>query len=74
MSRQHFTFTHDGHRFAVEEQSSAGVTDAHAPDARVTWCVRMDGASVLEFRGDFPYREDDLKKRVLEWYALQKAR
>ena len=74
MTTQRYEFTHDGHRFTVEEESSSGRADAHAPDAHVTWCVRMDGESVLEFRGDFPYREDDLRKRVLEWYELQKAR
>lgn len=60
-------FEHDGHRFEAAEQRADG------PDApAVRWDVRMDGATVLEFRGDYPYRDDDVRRRVLEWYAIQK--
>ena len=71
MATHRVEFTHDSHRFAIEERTTA-VPSAHAPDARVEWHVRMDGQTVLEFSGDYPYRDEDLKKRVLEWYALQK--
>jgi len=35
--------------------------------------VRMDGAPALEFRGPYPYRDEDVRARVLEWYAIQRA-
>ena len=70
------TFEHDGHRFETAE----GVSDPPAAaggvpgERRVRWVVRMDGAEVLEFSGPYPYRDDDVRKRVLEWYEIQKPR
>ena len=73
MATHRFEFTHDGHVFSVDERSTTGApARADDGDDRVSWCVRMDGATVLEFSGHFPYRDDDLRKRVLEWYSLQR--
>ncbi len=71
MATHRLEFSHDGHRFTIEERSTAVPAARHA-DARLSWCVRMDGETVLEFSGAYPYRDEDLEKRVLEWYALQK--
>ena len=62
------TFEHDGHRFESTEQvgGSAGVAEPS-----VHWVVLMDGQPALEFRGPHPYRDEDVRKRVLEWYAIQ---
>jgi hypothetical protein len=60
-------FEHDGHHFEAVEQVQDG------PEPQVRWDVRLDGASVLEFRGEYPYRDDDVRRRVLEWYGIQKA-
>ena len=68
--RRQIRFEHDGHRFEADER----VPDPGAPDPQVIWDVRMDGAAVLEFRGEYPYRDDDVERRVLEWYAIQKPR
>ena len=70
MTRRQIRFEHDGHRFeAVERIPAPG-----APDPQMIWDVRMDGDPVLEFRGEYPYRDDDIQKRVVEWYAIQKPR
>jgi len=62
-------FEHDGHRFeGVEEASTGGA------ERRVHWVIHMDGAPALEFRGPYPYRDEDVRKRVLEWYAIQRHR
>lgn len=69
MSERRISFEHDGHRFdAVERRSSAG----SMREARVAWAVTMDGAPALEFEGPYPYRDDDVHKRVLAWYAIQR--
>jgi hypothetical protein len=67
MDQRRVVFDHEGHRF--EATLRRGDT---APEAVVSWDVRMDGALVLEFRGEFPYRDDDIRKRILEWYGIQK--
>jgi hypothetical protein len=69
MAVSRLEFMHDDHRFTIEERSRE-VPAARAPEA--SWCVKMDGETVLEFSGEYPYRDEDLRKRVLEWYALQK--
>ena len=67
---RHVAFEHDGHRFEAAERrrTSAAAADA----ARVAWVVTLDGAPALEFEGPYPYRDDDVRKRVVEWYAIQK--
>ena len=60
-------FEHDGHRFVVAEREIAP-----APERRVKWVVEMDGKQVLEFQGAYPYRDEDVRKRILEWYGIQK--
>ncbi len=72
MTDRRITFEHDGHRFdAVQserEPAAGGVAER-----RVEWVVWMDGDRVLEFRGEYPYRDADVRKRVLEWYGIQKG-
>jgi hypothetical protein len=61
-------FEHDGHRFeTVEHAGHHGLSDSH-----VRWEILMDGRVVLEFAGPFRYRDHDVKKRVVEWYEIQK--
>ena len=70
MSEKRITFEHDGHRFeAVEQVRDSGRSAGEAP---VTWVVSMDGVEVLDFHGQYPYRDADVRKRVLEWYGIQK--
>ena len=70
MSDRRITFEHDGHRFeAVERVGDPGPS---AGEARVAWVVWMDGREVLDFHGQYPYRDADVRKRVLEWYGIQK--
>jgi hypothetical protein len=70
MTERCVTFSHDGHRFdAIEHASVAG-----AAPASYHWEVTMDGAPALEFTGEYPYRDPDVHKRVLEWYGIQKPR
>lgn len=65
-------FEHDGHRFVAEEQRlHAGDRQA---DSQLRWCVTMDGADVLDFQGPDPFRADDVRRRVIEWYEIQKPR
>jgi hypothetical protein len=71
MSDRRVSFTHDGHEFVAVEQAVAAT--ASAPSA-YKWAVTMDGAPALEFTGDYPYRDPDVRKRVLEWYGIQKPR
>ena len=66
-----FSFEHDGHRFDGTEQ--VGRTPDGA-EPSVHWVVHMDGAPALEFRGAYPYRDEDVRARVLEWYAIQRPR
>jgi len=69
MTERRVSFEHDGHRFeAVERQRPAGP----AGSPRVAWSVALDGAPALEFEGPYPYRDEDVRRRVLEWYAIQK--
>lgn len=65
-------FEHDGHRFEAEEQTAEATSGLAEPQVR--WTVQMDGAPALEFQGAFPYRDDDVQKRVVEWYEIQKPR
>lgn len=65
------SFEHDGHLFEVREHADAsGESPIGMPHVR--WEILMDGRTVLEFSGPFQYRDHDVKKRVLEWYAIQK--
>ena len=66
-SERRVHFEHDGHHFEAVERVSGG----HG-EATMRWDVHMDGATVLEFRGEYPYRDEDIRKRVLEWYGIQK--
>jgi hypothetical protein len=71
MSERRITFEHDGHRFeAVERERDPARGDNAEP--QLEWIVRMDGGDVLEFHGAYPYRDVDVRKRVLEWYGIQK--
>lgn len=71
MSEQRvIAFAHDGHRFEASVQRRSAGAAAGGP--QVAWVVTMDGAPALEFEGPYPYRDDDVRKRVLEWYAIQK--
>jgi hypothetical protein len=67
-------FEHDGHRFETTERESDPPAGGAPGEPRVRWVVRMDGAPVLEFAGPYPYRDDDVRKRVVEWYEIQKPR
>jgi hypothetical protein len=62
------TFEHDGHRFESTQQASRADEGA---EPSVHWVVLIDGGPALEFRGPHPYRDEDVRKRVLEWYAIQ---
>lgn len=65
------TFEHAGHRFeTIERLDSAN--EGTGGDPHVRWEILMDGRIVLEFAGPFQYSDADLRKRVLEWYAIQK--
>ena len=71
MSDRRITFDHDGHRFeAVESEHPPVVPGGTEP--QLQWIVSMDGSRVLEFHGEYPYRDADVRKRVLEWYGIQK--
>ena len=67
MAEHQMSFEHDGHRFEVVERRQGG-----ASEPRVGWTVTMDGAPALEFEGPYPYRDADVKARVLEWYGIQR--
>lgn len=65
------SFEHDGHSFvAAETRGPVRPGD----ERRLRWCVTMDGAEVLEFHGAYPFRDDEVKTRVIEWYEIQKPR
>lgn len=72
MTHHRMQFEHDGHRFEADERESGTAPGGAEP--RVRWVVRMNGAPALEFEGAFPYRDEDVRKRVLEWYEIQKPR
>ena len=63
-------FEHDGHRFEGVEE----VARTPGAERELHWVIRMDGAPALEFRGPHPDRDDDVRARVLEWYAIQHPR
>lgn len=65
------SFEHDGHRFAATETRAPG---RPGTESRLRWCVTMDGADVLEFHGPYPFRDDEVTARVIEWYEIQKPR
>ena len=70
MSQRRVRFDHDGHRFdavTIEAPSSSPTAED-----QVAWVVRMDDAPALEFHGGYPYRDEDVRRRVLEWYEIQK--
>lgn len=67
MGEQRVTFEHDGHHFEVVERLSGSPSEP-----RVAWSVTMDGAPALEFEGPYPYRDADVRARVLEWYGIQR--
>ena len=64
-------FEHDGHQFETFQHANA-TGDSPDGEPHVRWEIQMDGRIVLEFSGPFPYRDHDVQKRVLEWYAIQK--
>jgi hypothetical protein len=71
MSDRRITFVHDGHQFeAIQRERRPTAPGAAEP--QIDWTVRMDGEQVLEFHGEYPYRDADVRKRVLEWYGIQK--
>ncbi len=70
MSDRRITFEHDGHYFEAVERVRDPASVAE--ERQVEWVVWMDGGRVLEFHGEFPYRDADVRKRVLEWYGIQK--
>ena len=72
MTDRRLTFDHDGHRFEAVERERDSATSG-ALERQVEWVVSMDGDQVLEFRGEYPYRDADVRKRVLEWYGIQKG-
>jgi len=67
MDEHRMSFEHDGHRFEVVERRRE-----RAAEPRLAWSVTMDGAPALEFEGPYPYRDADVKTRVLEWYGIQR--
>lgn len=71
-STRRLDFSHDGHRFIAEE-GSLPPSPADA-EAQLRWCVTMDGADVLDFHGPYPFRDDDVRTRIIEWYEIQKQR
>ena len=72
VSDRRITFEHDGHHFdAVESERPPAA--AGGTERRYAWVVSMDGNQVLEFHGEYPYRDADVRKRVLEWYGIQKG-
>ena len=64
-------FHHDGHRFDATEWVG---TSPDRVEKQVHWVVHMDCAPALEFRGPYPFRDQDVRHRVLEWYAIQGPR
>ena len=67
MQQRRVQFEHEGHRF----EAVLRMEEARA-EPRVHWDVWMDGALALEFRGEYPYRDEDIRKRILEWYGIQR--
>ena len=51
-----------------------GEVASRGADPVIEWKVDMDGETVLEFRGEFPYKDEDVRKRIVEWYEIQKRR
>ena len=74
MPQRRVQFTHDGHRFDAEERVTPTPGAPADAEPQITWVVRMDDAPALEFRGEYPYRDDDLRKRIVEWYDIQRPR
>lgn len=70
---RHIVFEHDGHQFEGTELAGGPSVGAD-PDPEVRWTIHMDGMPALEFRGPYPYRDEDVRARVLEWYAIQQPR
>lgn len=72
MATRELQFEHDGHRFTAAERIAPTYEGG---EQRVRWEVTMDGERcVLEFQGAFPFDDSDVRKRVLEWYEIQKPR
>ena len=76
MSERTVHFEHDGHRFEAHERraTSAESGSAHTGEERWHWVVAMDGQEQLEFHGAYPYRDEEVRHRILEWYGIQKPR
>ena len=72
MTDRRITFEHDGHRFEAL-QSERSRSARGATERELGWVVTMDGGQVLEFHGEYPYRDADVRKRILEWYGIQKG-
>jgi hypothetical protein len=72
MSDRRISFEHDGHRFEAVEREHAPAGPPSG-ERQFEWVVRMDGNQVLEFHGAYPYRDADVRKRVLEWYGIQRG-
>ena len=69
-SSRRFEFEHDGHRFEGFEREGR---TADGAEREVHWVIRMDGKPALEFHGPYPYRDSDIRKRILEWYEIQRG-
>ena len=69
MTERRVSFEHDGHRFVAVERRAAGTA---REEPWFAWSVTLDGGPALQFEGPYPYRDEDVRKRVLEWYAIQK--
>ena len=70
MDERRVSFEHDGHHFELVEERRAMA----GREPQFVWGVTMDGALALEFEGPYPYRDDDVRARVVEWYEIQQQR
>lgn len=68
MTDRRLSFEHDGHRFDVVEARR----DESGREPCFTWHVSLDGRPALDFDGPYPYRDDDVRARVVEWYGIQR--
>lgn len=72
MTERRYEFEHDGHRFAALQRTVP--RDHPAGEPLLHWTVTMDGVEALEFSGEYPYRDPDVRRRIVEWYETQKPR
>jgi hypothetical protein len=68
MIDRRLSFEHDGHRFDVTEERR----EVRGRESCLTWHVSLDGRPALDFDGPYPYRDDDLRARIVEWYGIQR--